>query len=286
MPHKLFIAFLIFVSLSAVVAVLVRGYGYYLEPMQSRPFRSDYQSMRPSGTFSHGLGIIGSAMMTIGVVTYSSRKRIRRLWKVGKISSWLEFHIFLCLLGPTLVIFHTTFKAGGIAAVSLWSMLSVAGSGLFGRYLYSQMPHSLRGVELSDTQIKEEIDRLGTIMASNVVGKHLIKEIDGFLASIPRPENIGQSIRTFSRLFSARKQVRKFVNQMLWSKSIPRQESVRVYEAAVVRTELMQKSIVLSQIERLFNYWHIIHLPFSIIMFITLIGHVVVTILLGYHWIF
>jgi hypothetical protein len=39
-------------------------------------------------------------------------------------------------------------------------------------------------------------------------------------------------------------------------------------------------------VERGFYYWHAIHFPFSIIMFLTLAAHVTVAILLGYTWIF
>jgi len=44
--------------------------------------------------------------------------------------------------------------------------------------------------------------------------------------------------------------------------------------------------VLLTQMERLFFYWHAVHLPFTVIMFITLAAHVIVTVLLGYRWIF
>lgn len=53
-------------------------------------------------------------MVMIGVMTYSFRKRVRAFNQIGKIKYFLEFHIFLCLLGPMLVLFHTTFKFGGM----------------------------------------------------------------------------------------------------------------------------------------------------------------------------
>jgi hypothetical protein len=44
--------------------------------------------------------------------------------------------------------------------------------------------------------------------------------------------------------------------------------------------------MLLLQIEKLFYYWHAIHLPFTAIMFVTLALHVGVAIWLGYTWIF
>ena len=90
------------------------------------------------------MSVIGAAMIGIGVATYSSMKRFRKFWKPGRLSLWLGLHIFLCLLGPILVIFHTTFKARGMAAVSLWTMSSVWAGGMVGRFLSVQIPGNLQ----------------------------------------------------------------------------------------------------------------------------------------------
>lgn len=111
MARRVFVIFLVVVGLTAVIAVGPTGFEDYLSPLVDRPFRPDYSFMSPSGNCSHGLGIIGATMITVGVMTNSSRKRIRALWNLGKISSWLEFHIFLCLVGPVLVV------GGGDSAV-------------------------------------------------------------------------------------------------------------------------------------------------------------------------
>jgi hypothetical protein len=79
MAHKVFIAFLLMIGIMAFIGVGLRGVEYYLTSLSERAFRLDYPEMKPSGTYSHGLGIIGASMITVGVVTYSSRKRIRRL---------------------------------------------------------------------------------------------------------------------------------------------------------------------------------------------------------------
>ena len=57
-------------------------------------------------------------------------------------------------------------------------------------------------------------------------------------------------------------------------------------QAASARAVLLQRSFLLSQVERVFFYWHAVHLPFTVIMFITLAAHVTVVALLGYRWLF
>ena len=55
------------------------------------------------------------------------------LCKINRSKHWLEFHIFLCTVGPLLVLYHTAFKFGGIVSVSFWSMVLVVLSGVAGK---------------------------------------------------------------------------------------------------------------------------------------------------------
>ncbi len=262
------------------------GFNYYLTPVPQRPFRHEYISMKPSGTYSHGLGIVGASMIIIGVSTYSTRKRVRRLWNIGKLSHWLEFHIFLCLLGPTLVVYHTTFKAGGIAAISLWCMLSVAASGVIGRFLYIQIPRNLKGSELTEQEINGELDSLNKQLSSSPLGMQVVKSIDESFASVPKSDEL---LKTFGLLFqlqSIKRHVRHSVREMIKRSHMDPGQGQVLFKLASARTVLMQKTVVLTQVGKLFFYWHAIHLPFTIIMFVALAAHVAVTLLLGYRWIF
>ena len=286
MAHRVFIVFLVTIGIFAAISVGIHGFDYYITPRADRAFRPDYQEMKPSGYFSHGLGIIGATMITVGVAIYSSRKRIRALWKLGRLSSWLEFHIFLCLLGPVLVLYHTTFKAGGIAAISLWTMLSVAGSGIVGRFLYVLIPRNIKGGELTAQQINEEFDRLGAVLRESELGTKLLRGVDKHFASIRRPETIRETIVTYFSLMKSKRQVRKALRQLLSKSDLTPATARNLYKAASARASLIQRSIVLLQAEKLFFYWHAIHLPFSIMMFITLAVHISVAVWLGYHWIF
>jgi hypothetical protein len=286
MAHKIFVVFLVFIGLTAAVAVGLNGYAYYLTPMSERAFRSDYKELKPSSTFSHGLGVAGATMIAIGVITYSSRKRFRALWNLGRLSMWLEFHIFLCLLGPVLVVYHTTFKAGGIAAISLWSMLSVAASGIIGRFLYVLIPRNMKGSELDSHQINEEFDRIGKSLRESEIGSSLIKMVDSQFSAIKRPSNLGETISTLLHLVQVKRRVKQSTRRLLAQSHIPHDTARKLFKAVSTRASLIQRSIVLLQVEKLFYYWHAIHLPFTAMMFITLIVHVGVSLWLGYRWIF
>lgn len=286
MAHKVFIAFLFLFTINAVVAVGVHGFSYYITSIPQRPFLPTYAAMKPSGSYSHGLGIIGASMITIGVTMYSTRKRVRSLWNLGKLSQWLEVHIFLCLLGPTLVVYHTTFKAGGIAAISLWCMLSVAASGVIGRFLYVQIPRNIKGNELSQQEISNELDRLGDELAHSPLGVQLMKTIDENFASIPKPRKLFETFGLLLRLRNIKRHVKHSLHEMIDKSHLAHEQAHAMFRVASSRTALMQKSVLLGEVEKLFFFWHAVHLPFTVIMFITLVAHVGVAIFLGYHWIF
>jgi hypothetical protein len=284
--HLTFAVFLSLIAFTAIISLSVRGCDFYGTPVAQRPFRPDYAQMRPSGPYSHTLGILGSALIFIGVTTYSCRKRVRRLWELGKLSRWLEFHIVVCLVGPILIVYHTTFKAGGIAAVSLWTMLSVAARGIIGRFLYVQIPRNIQGMALTLDEISEELRGHAETLRRTDIGTSMISMIDAAFANIAPPRSLPDAFRTFIRLERAKSGVRKLVARSTAGQASHNETLLAIRATAMSRATLLQRSVVLAQFERMFFYWHAIHLPFSIIMFVTLAAHVAVAIALGYTWIF
>ncbi|MEK9137938.1 MAG: hypothetical protein AAB393_12505, partial [Bacteroidota bacterium] len=184
------------------------------------------------------------------------------------------------------VTFHTTFKAGGVAAISLWTMLSVASSGIIGRFLYSQIPKNLQGNELTATQITRELDRLRAQLSSSSLGERITKTIYESFEALPKPQGIGDAVRMFIKLVAVRRHIRQLVHGIIASKIHTRQAAHELQSTAMAFASLIQKSLVLNQAGKLFYYWHAVHIPFTIIMFITLAAHVIVTVVLGYKWMF
>ncbi len=146
--------------------LMFHGNSYYQTSLLERFYHSDHIMLKPSGVIGHGLGILGSLLMLIGVVSYMARKRMKRLSRLGLLKHWLEFHIFLCTLGPILVLFHTSFKFGGLVSVSFWSMVAVFLSGVIGRFIYIQIPRTIEGRELSLQEVKSLKTAAGQIEIS------------------------------------------------------------------------------------------------------------------------
>ncbi len=242
---------------------------------------------KPAGKIGHGIGIIGSAMMIFGVLMYSTRKRWKALRYSGKLKYWLEFHIFLCLLGPTLVMYHTTFKFGGLVSVSLWSMVAVVLSGIIGRYIYTQIPHNISGNALSADELENENKGYSELLRSTYAA-----DAETFLLI----DNIGVKLKKNEKDFKALLAIIKddFVHRSrlaalkthLQKQNISEEHIKGIISVAKKKALLVRRIAFLGTAQRLFHYWHVVHQPFSIIMFVILAIHVVVTVSFGYRWIF
>jgi hypothetical protein len=232
------------------------------------------------------LGIVGSIFMILGVTLYMARKRYRVFSRLGILKHWLEFHIFLCTLGPILVLFHTAFKFGGIVAISFWSMVAVFLSGIIGRFIYIQIPRSIEGRELSLHEIRDMKSDLGTVLNELL---HLDAESYNIIVDSVKKKVELYHKNAMMRIY--RKYSDDF-NTILVVKAVLKKNNVSKGHQKQVLT-LVKNDISLNRridrlvvMKNLFKYWHVAHLPFALVMLIIMIIHVGVTLVFGYRWIF
>lgn len=119
----------------------------------------------PAGDFfGHSLGIFGFILMLMTETLYSLRKRSRSA-RWGRMSSWLEFHIFTGLVGPYMTLLHTSWKFNGLAGVVTLFTVIIVISGFVGRYIYTRIPRSLDGLEIEGTLSQEALKHARRLMA-------------------------------------------------------------------------------------------------------------------------
>mgnify|MGYP001384103998 FL=1 len=286
--HLIYIGSFFVVGIAVLILLGINGYQYYSTPIEERFFDPSHAALKPSGGWGHGFGIIGTLMMILGVAIYMVRKRSRKLFTFGYLKHWLEFHIFLCTVGPILVLYHTAFKFGGIVSVSFWSMVLVVLSGVVGRFIYIQIPRTIQGKEIDINDLasmrEELIEKMKLEMLFDV---RLIKELDE-LASPERYKYLSAFdtiiiyFKDFFRIRSFQSKLNKNLAVAGFSK-IRRKEIKNKAQAEII---LSRRLGMLRTMQNLFRYWHVAHLPFAIAMFVIMIIHVIVTITFGYKWIF
>jgi hypothetical protein len=98
------------------------------------------------GLYGHGIGIIGFLLMLSTETLYSLRKRSRRA-RWGRMSSWLQIHIFTGIVGPFMVLLHSSWKYNGLAGVTMLLTVVIVVSGFIGRYIYTRIPRTADGIE-------------------------------------------------------------------------------------------------------------------------------------------
>jgi hypothetical protein len=284
--HKIFIGFLVVIVFITFIAILYYGMSYYRISLEERFYHPDHSLLKPSGIVGHGMGILGSLFMITGIVTYMARKRYRLLSRMGLLKHWLEVHIFLCTLGPILILFHTTFKFGGLVAISFWSMVAVFLSGVIGRFIYIQIPRSIEGRELSLNEVRGMKNDVAGILKNsynlddesyNIIAESIKKKIElyhrnPFVRYIRKHTDDSKSI--------------KLIKDVLKRNKLPKAEQKKILKLVVEDIKLNRKIERLDTMQSLFKYWHVAHLPFALVMLIIMTVHVAVTIVFGYRWIF
>lgn len=114
--------------------------------------------------FGHGIGIIGFVLMLMTETLYSLRKRSRSV-RWGRMSTWLQFHIFTGLVGPYMVLLHTSWKFNGIAGVTTLFTVIIVISGFIGRYIFTRIPRTMEGLEIEGTLSQEALKQARRLMA-------------------------------------------------------------------------------------------------------------------------
>jgi hypothetical protein len=286
-PHRVVLGFLYAAALAAIFFYLRDGWPYYSTPLIERPRHEDFWSLKPGGTLGHTFGVIGSSLMVV-MLAYSIRKRARFLRNAGRLRSWLDFHIFCGVVGPLLVILHSSFKVQGLVALSFWSMIAVALSGVLGRYLYLQIPRTRAGDELTLAQVEEQRLELTRHLREDLqVPEEALRELDEIAQAGASPQAPlllllfrlpWSSALLRWRLGAFRRRLRNDL------RNTPRPVLREVTRAVRQKAVLERRLVLWSRLQQLFHYWHVLHKPFAIVMYLFMIVHIAVALLTGYGW--
>jgi hypothetical protein len=119
---------------------------------------------RASEFYGHTIGVFGFILMLMTETLYSLRKRSRSA-RWGRMADWLDFHIFTGIVGPYLVLLHTSWKFNGLAGVTTLLTVVIVISGFVGRYIYTRIPRTADGMVLEDSLSAEALRHARRLMA-------------------------------------------------------------------------------------------------------------------------
>ena len=286
--HSIYVGSFFVVGTLSTLLLIINGYQYYSTPHVDRFFMPQYASLNPSGIIGEGLGVIGALMMIVGVAVYMVRKRMKMFLHWGYLKNWLELHIFFCTLGPIFVLFHTSFKFGGIVAVSFWSMTAVVLSGVIGRFLYVRIPRTIQGQVLSVEELSDMSKGLSDKLRDEykVDGKIIQKIEEAADYTKLKKDNLVDSVVFLMKDTVHTRRTLMALKSELKSRRIPSAQVRRIVHIAKTRLVVARRIRLLSTMHKFFRHWHVVHLPFAILMFFIMFIHIGVVMALGYRWIF
>ena len=243
----------------------------------------------PKRGIGYALGIIGGSLMLL-LLVYSARKHFRWLRFLGPTPAWFRFHMVLGILGPLCILFHSNFSTGAANSnVALFSMLTVAGSGFIGRYLYSHIHSGLYGRKLELGDLQASASGLRELSGSVSFLPDLVTRLEvaegRLLACGPRLSLLGFLKPLVVRVAAvkARWQLHRYIRRGLRASarksSVVANESKRLRRTANAyidrRVAATRRVAEFQGYERLFSLWHALHIPLIFMLIIAAIVHVI-----------
>jgi hypothetical protein len=261
-----------------VAAALLWGY-----------IESDAWGLTPGKDLGYWIGIAG-ALVILATLAYPLRKYWRPLNQVGTVAGWFQVHMLLGIFGPAAILFHANFHLGALNSnVALITMLCVAGSGVVGRYLYGKIHNGLHGrrAELSEmVSMAADMRRmLGGDLPQN---SPMWSELELLEERARQPSRgvaaaLVQSISLTVRANAARGKVardaKRFIELECRRCQLTRKQR-RIWLKAAgnhldTYFQTLKGTARLILFERLFAFWHVLHVPIFIVMVLSVIVHIV-----------
>jgi len=234
----------------------------------------------PDEGLGYYLGLTGGIMMLLGMA-YTAFKYVGALRNRAVMKHWLSIHIYLGIVGPILVMIHSTFHIGSInGGIAFITMLLVFISGIMGRYMYSKTHYGLGGRKAQVKDLHEMLKLAG----------HKIKSesLDRFTESVLTPKhtlgNAFWDLFTFgwrSRwlYFRLTENMRHLLHQLAQEKGWDRatvREKRREFKTQLRVYILMLKKVALFKVyERFFAFWRNAHVPLIYLLLMSGVMHVI-----------
>jgi len=226
----------------------------------------------PAGElFGHSLGIAGFLLMLMTETLYSLRKRSRSA-RWGRMSSWLRFHIFTGLVGPYLVLLHTSWKFNGLAGIVTALMIAVVLSGVVGRYIYTAVPRTADGAVIEAAELEHQI-----AAAENDLQRWLAGRPEGDQRLVQRMAALpatGGPLLVLGRTFL------DWEYRLVWRRErrrmgdLERAQSRELDRLLRQRRALRRQVASLALARRMLATWHTVHIPIGMVLFTAAFIHI------------
>lgn len=228
---------------------------------------------KASELFGHSLGILGFVLMLMTESLYTLRKRSRKAhW--GRMATWLDFHIVTGIVGPYLVLLHSSWKFNGIAGLVTLLTLIIVASGFIGRYIYTAVPRTVDGAELDDDLLAQRIASAESQVHAWLVANPQAAPALASLAIVP------SDLPDQPRGLKLDNPWRKWKKRSMWRKARRRVDASVLQQIDQLDRLVQQRDLLRRQIASLaiarrgLALWHTVHIPIGLALFTAAFIHI------------
>jgi hypothetical protein len=254
-------------------------------------FISHGHPFKPGDVVGYNLGLAGGLMM-LTLLLYPMRKRISFMKNWVPLPKWFKWHMAFGILGPTLIILHSTFYIGSInAGVALICMLLVSGSGIFGRFFYTKIHYGLYGRHATQKQLQEDLDGSGDVKSILSFAPSIQQKLVEFRDYATNSSRVGKvkilkilTLGIRAKLLS-RTLIRELedlmyadANEKNWNDAqMNRLDELFYQNVNFIRSYIssVRDLAQFGTFEKLFSLWHVFHVPFVYMLIFSAIWHVI-----------
>jgi hypothetical protein len=258
----------LWLSFTAIILITLL-YLFIVITLGSIPGASDF--------FGHSLGILGFLLMLMTEVLYTWRKRSRSA-RWGKMSTWLQFHIFTGLVGPYMVLLHTSWKFNGLAGIVTLLTFIIVVSGVVGRYIYTAVPRSADGVELEGGELEGKIQATDAELQRWLEGRPAALQALSQRLATTSDIHSSSAALVFGRTFQEWGLRWRWWNEKRHLEPAARAQAVQLEQLLNRQRVLRRQLASLALARRLLGLWHAVHIPIGMALFATAFIHIVAAI--------
>jgi hypothetical protein len=192
-------------------------------------------------------------------------------------SSWLQFHIFTGLVGPFMVLLHSSWKFNGLAGIVMLLTVVIVASGFMGRYIYTAVPRSADGIELEAGELEREVQEADAALQNGLASSpQALQMLSQRLTAASSTSGAASLI--FARGFQ------EWGLRWAWWNARRRLDARSRRQAAQLEKLLRRQRTLKRQLaslalsRRLMGLWHTIHIPIGMALFTAAFIHIVAAI--------
>lgn len=246
------------------------------------------RSLTPDEGLGYALGYVSVTLMLL-LLVFPLRKRFAFLRVLGATKDWFRTHMMFGVIAPIIGLYHCNFFIGSVnGRMALFSALTVAGSGVIGRFIYTKINRGLHGHR---TGLKELVARMQATLPKEAATLIFIPEFTRKVTEFDQrvltpPESLLDCFKLPLRLaFRTRIErwrlvrfaYRKIMVESIYSPAVTANR--RKLEKAMSRhianhMRQVRRVAGYTAYQRLFALWHKVHLPFFVILVITVTAHI------------